>query len=110
MDYRDAQQMETRLKTYRALEARAKQIRTAMDQLTTDRPEDPNKTGPFTSNMRESRKIEGIDIQFTQTRGGSPPVSMALFNLGIEAYEFRQHLMTLLSAKLDLVQAEMGKL
>lgn len=102
--------MEDRLRMYRALQSRAEQIRTAMDQLTTDRPEDPNKTGPFTANMRESRKIEGIDIRLTKTRGGSPPVEMSLHGLGIEAYEFRQHLITLLSAKLEAVQKEMEKI
>lgn len=110
MDSRDAQQLEHRLQSYRKLESRYKEIRKAMDQLTTNRPDDPNMTGPFTGNMRESRQIDSIDISFTATRGGSPPCEISLHDLGIEAYEFKNHMMTMLGEKLNEVQKEMEKL
>ena len=109
MDQRDAKQLELRLKAYRTLETRYKELRKAMEQLTTNRPDDPNMTGPFTGNMMESRQIDSIDISFTATRGGSPPCEMSLHDLGIEAYEFKNHMMTLLGDKLNEVQKEMEK-
>jgi hypothetical protein len=109
MNHREATEIEYRLKVYRALEKREEELLTAIEQITTNRTDDPNQTGPFTGNTRETRRIDSIHIGFTATLGRSPPVEMEIFNLGIEARLFGQALLVLLREKLEEVRNEMEK-
>lgn len=110
MTPQDAKHMEDRLGQYRVIESRVQKIRDAINQLTVNREDDPNGQNPFTGNARESRQIDGIDIQFTKTRGGSPPVAMSMFDLGIEAADFKNAMLSLLRKLLSDAMSELDEL
>ncbi len=99
-----------RVSTYRALEKRRDEIQTAINLITMDQPDDPNKTGPFTGNHRESRRVLALHIVFSETRGQSPVVERTLVQLGIEANEFGKLLVGMLRAKQAEVRKEMEEL
>lgn len=100
----------SRVTAYRALEKRRDEIQTAIDLITMDQPDDPNKTGPFTGNHRESRRVLCLHIVFSETRGKSPVVERTLVQLGIEANEFGKLLVGMLRAKQAEVRKEMDAL
>jgi hypothetical protein len=109
MNAQESKAVETRLKAYRHLEIRQNQLRAAIDAITEDKGH-PNETGPFTGNMRESRRINHMSFWFSETCGKSPPVQMTINDLGIEAYEFQRDLLTLLRAKKSEIEKEMERL
>ncbi len=106
----EAKSLQVKLAAYRRLNERYEEIRKIIDQLTTNRPDDPNKTGPFTSNTHETRKITRLRIDFSKTLGGSPEVAMTLENLNIPARDVQQLLISLLSTEQGVLRSEMEKL
>jgi hypothetical protein len=61
---------------------------------------------PFTGNARESRRINSIDVHFSKTEGGSPPVAKTI-SLNIAAHEFGQALTRILETRLINIRAQM---
>lgn len=110
MNAQEAQRLHLRITEYHGLEALLKQTRTAIDQITLSRPDDPNQTGPFTGNTRESRLITQLDISFSQTRGGSPPVSMTIQDLRISASDFKEALLVMLNKRKSDLKKQMDAL
>lgn len=78
----------------------------AMSELRRDHPDGPRGSGPFTGNTHESRQIESLSIKFTRTRGGSPPVSLSIDDLFVEAYEFSQFLLGKLQTQRDEIDKQ----
>lgn len=110
MTSQDATHQSERLKKFRQLDELHTQTYAAMQKIRAGDPEGPHGQGPFTGNTRESRLVESLDIQFSPTRGGAPKTSLSLADLHIEAYEFARALLSMLEARLALLQAEMDKL
>lgn len=110
MNHHEAKKMEDRTAQFRALETRSNQIRCAISHLSLEDPTAPCRASPFTGNTRESRRIKVLNIEFTSTRGGGPPVSREIGDLLIPAWEFARQLEVILKAQLELVTAEMEKI
>lgn len=110
MTPQEAIELTVKLETFRRLNERCEAIRKIIDQLTTNRPDDPNQTGPFTGNTRETRKITRIRIDFSKTLGGSPEVAMTLEDLHIHARDFQTFLLSTLRTQQDTLRSEMEKL
>lgn len=110
MSPQEAEKLEQNIKFYRCLERRRDELQVAIDQITTVQLGDPNNTGPFTGNHRESRRVLSLHIIFSETRGKSPIVEKTLVQLGIEARLFGQALLVLLREKMEEVRNEMDKL
>lgn len=106
----EVKQMFDRVTYYQRLEKRANQLRMIIDTITEDDPTGPNGSGPFTGDWRESRKIESLLVRFTRTQGGSPPVTLDIGSLFIDAPSFGRHLEELLKKQLETIQAEMEKI
>lgn len=106
----EAKALEVKLDMFRRLSARSEQLRAIIDQLTLNRDSDPNKTGPFTGNTRETRKITRLRIDFSKTLGGSPEVDMTIDSLNIPARDFQRFMLSLLHTEAGVIQSEMEKL
>lgn len=107
MKAQQVSEMESKIVKFRALEKRQNEIYGALKMLTKDDPEGPCGKGPFTSNTRESRRIESLSICFTKTRGGAKATSMSIENLFIEAWEFENAIESMLRKQLKEVQGAM---
>lgn len=110
MTPREAHIASEKLDVYYKLAKRRGELSHVIDQLTCNREDDPNKTGPFTGNHRESRRIDLLHIEFSATRGRSPAVEITLNNLGIPAYEFQKALIIMVRTAIDEVIKEMDKI
>lgn len=99
-----------RLKKFNALNARQAEIYRIINCLNAPWPTGPHEQNPYTGNARETRRIKSLKIEFTTTLGGAPEVTDYLYNLGIEAYEFRQWLEGVLKDQQDALREEMRNL
>lgn len=100
MNDQDAVTQSERLKKYNQLTTLRTRIYKAIQTITENDPNGPHGQGPFTGNTRESRQVESMRIQFTETRGGAPPVEIWISDLNIEACELGRELEKLLRAGL----------
>ncbi len=99
-----------KLVEFNALEERLKVVRELMHKIQADDPDGPCGQGPFTGNTRESRRADGLVINFTKTLGGSPAVSMSLMGLNIPAGKFEQFLLTELKIQEEKLTKSMDEI
>jgi len=110
MTPQEAKELKFRLDAFTRLEKRADELSFIINQITADSPTDPNQTGPFTGNTRETRKITRLRIDFSTTLGGSPEVDMTIDSLNIPARDFQRFMLSLLRTEAGVIQSEMAKL
>jgi hypothetical protein len=95
-----------RVEEFRRLQALEKQTRETLATLTEMSDGKPNA---FTQNLRDSRQITKLQIEFSAARGGDPPVVMYLSDLNVDAHHVGNLLETILRNRLseikDLMQA-----
>lgn len=88
MTDQESNKQKKRLVEYAQLKKVQDDLLQALETITNDDPAGPYGKGPFTGNTRESRRVNGMMINFSTTRGGAPEVNMSVRGLQVEAYEF----------------------
>ena len=96
-----------RIEQFRALEQRERQILGALADM-----EEPKiqGSGPFTGNTRETRRVINMRIDFSETRGKAPEISISLDSLHIEARELGDWIREKLTAQIKAIREERAKL
>lgn len=84
----EVQVLTERIAKYNAHADRVAVIGRILDYMRTPLEDAPCGQTPFTGNIRESRDVHSLAIQFSPTRGGASAVGMHLERLQIPAYEF----------------------
>jgi hypothetical protein len=92
---------QTRVEEFRRLQALEKRTRETLATLT---EMSEGKGNPFTQNLRDSRQITKLQIEFSAARGGEPACSMFLSDLNIEAHHVGQLLETILRNRLSEIK------
>lgn len=106
----EAVEQRARLERYEVLEKRRAEICKVTHELQRDWEHGPRKQGPFTSHMRESRRVEGVKLYFTKTQGGADAVELTLGNLFVEAYDFSMWLRAEMQKQLDEIDKQLEML
>lgn len=110
MNARDVQIQSDRIAEFKKLDYRHNQLRALIHSIEGPDRTGPAGQGPFTSNTRESRSVDDIEILFTPTLGGSDRVRLKLDYLNIRAPDFGAFLLTHLRAQLKEVEKAMEAL
>lgn len=98
----DVKIQQERIEKYNTLTERARAIHRALEAM-----EEP---GPFTGNMRETRRVEAMQLRFSATRGGAPGITIDLRDLNVDANELGRWLDQKLRAEYESVQQQIAKL
>lgn len=111
MNEQEAAQQTLRINKFKELERARDNAYCALAKITEDWKETgPCGQGPFTGNTRESRRITGMSIRFSTTRGGSSPVEIVIADMEIEAHEVGQMLALMLERKIMVLSAEIDQI
>lgn len=102
----EAKEQEARVSQYRVMEQARDRIVANLEIIKGT----GDATQPFTMGSRDSRRISDIQIWFTETCGGAPPVNMKIKDLHIEAWRVGRALESALLSKLTAIAAEMEEL
>lgn len=105
MTQQDVDREKTRIDQFDKLTLSQKRFQQLLREITSDWPDTgPSGQGPFTSNTRESRLVETLQIGFSKTLGGAEKVAMKLEGLEIPASEFGAMLEKTIREKLAKIE------
>ena len=97
----EAENYQRRVEEFKRLEALEKRTRETLATLT---EMSDGKGNPFTQNLRDSRQITRLQIEFSPAKGGEPACTGYLSDLNIEAHHLGRLLETILRTRLEEIK------